>query len=56
LRVPEETVAALVGDNAFRRRTGRPDEYAKFARQIVESRMPDGQCLRLDAGVRFAPK
>lgn len=54
--VPEEMQAALVRDNAFPKRMGRPDEYAMLAQAIVENPMLNGQCLRLDAGVRFAPK
>ena len=33
-----------------------PEEYAKLAVAIVENPMLNGQCLRLDAGQRFAPK
>ena len=35
---------------------GRPEEYGKLAIAIVENPMLNGQCLRLDAGTRFAPK
>lgn len=55
-QVPEEMKAALVRDNAFPKRMGHPEEYAKLALAIVENPMLNGQCLRLDAGVRFAPK
>lgn len=54
--VPEEMQAALVRDNAFPKRMGRPEEFAKLALAIVDNSMLNGQCLRLDAGVRFAPK
>ena len=37
-------------------RLGKPEEYAKLALAIVENPMLNGQCLRLDAGQRFAPK
>ena len=40
----------------FPRRLGRPEEYAKLAVAIVENPMLNGQCIRLDAGQRFAPK
>ncbi|SFT07705.1 SDR family NAD(P)-dependent oxidoreductase [Saccharopolyspora flava] len=53
---PEEVKAALVKDAAFPRRMGRPEEYAKLVRAIVDNPMLNGQCLRLDAGQRFAPK
>ncbi|RRO20658.1 SDR family NAD(P)-dependent oxidoreductase [Saccharopolyspora rhizosphaerae] len=53
---PEEKKAALVKDAAFPRRMGHPEEYAKLVRAIVDNPMLNGQCLRLDAGQRFAPK
>ncbi|MEU1981298.1 SDR family NAD(P)-dependent oxidoreductase [Nocardia sp. NPDC019395] len=54
--VPEEMVTPLVAGNAFPKRMGRPEEYAKLACAIVDNPMLNGQCLRLDAGMRFAPK
>lgn len=52
----EEQVAPLVKDAAFPKRMGRPEEYAKLALAIVDNPMLNGQCLRLDAGQRFAPR
>lgn len=54
--LPDERKAALVKDAAFPRRMGRPEEYAKLVLAIVDNPMLNGQCLRLDAGQRFAPK
>ena len=54
--IPPEFATQLTKDAAFPRRLGRPDEYAKLAVAIVENQMLNGQCLRLDAGQRFAPK
>ena len=54
--VPEEMAAALTRDAAFPKRMGRPEEYARLVEAIVEIPMLNGQCLRLDAGQRFAPK
>ncbi|HWI43217.1 MAG TPA: SDR family NAD(P)-dependent oxidoreductase [Nocardioides sp.] len=54
--MPEEMKTTLVRDNAFPKRMGRPEEYARLALAIVENPMLNGQCIRLDAGVRFAPK
>ncbi|MGH3261587.1 MAG: SDR family NAD(P)-dependent oxidoreductase, partial [Trebonia sp.] len=54
--IPEEFAAALTKDAAFPRRLGRPEEYAKLVAAIVDNPMLNGQCLRLDAGQRFAPK
>ncbi|MBV7706905.1 SDR family NAD(P)-dependent oxidoreductase [Nocardia nova] len=52
----DEQVAPLVEDAAFPKRMGRPEEYAKLALAIVDNQMLNGQCLRLDAGQRFAPR
>jgi NAD(P)-dependent dehydrogenase (short-subunit alcohol dehydrogenase family) len=54
--IPDEFAAQLTKDAAFPKRLGRPDEYAKLALAIVENPMLNGQCIRLDAGQRFAPK
>ena len=37
-------------------RFGRPDEYAALARHIVENDMLNGETIRLDGGIRMAPK
>jgi NAD(P)-dependent dehydrogenase (short-subunit alcohol dehydrogenase family) len=55
-RVPEGMVAELTRDCAFPKRMGRPEEYARLAQAIVETPMLNGSTIRLDAGVRFAPK
>jgi NAD(P)-dependent dehydrogenase (short-subunit alcohol dehydrogenase family) len=54
--IPDEFAKALTKDAAFPKRLGKPEEYAKLAVAIVENPMLNGQCLRLDAGQRFAPK
>jgi NAD(P)-dependent dehydrogenase (short-subunit alcohol dehydrogenase family) len=54
--IPDEFASALTKDAAFPKRLGRPEEYARLVQAIVEIPMLNGQCLRLDAGQRFAPK
>lgn len=54
--IPDEFAAQLTKDAAFPKRLGRPEEYAKLAMAIVDNPMLNGQCIRLDAGQRFAPK
>jgi NAD(P)-dependent dehydrogenase (short-subunit alcohol dehydrogenase family) len=54
--IPDEFAVALTKDAAFPKRLGKPEEYAKLALAIVDNPMLNGQCLRLDAGQRFAPK
>lgn len=54
--IPDEFATQLTKDAAFPKRLGRPEEYAKLAVAIIENPMLNGQCMRLDAGQRFAPK
>jgi NAD(P)-dependent dehydrogenase (short-subunit alcohol dehydrogenase family) len=54
--IPDEFASVLTKDAAFPKRLGKPEEYAKLALAIVENPMLNGQCIRLDAGQRFAPK
>lgn len=54
--MPEEMARPLVAGNAFPKRMGRPEEYAKLVLAVVDNPMLNGQCLRLDAGMRFAPR
>jgi NAD(P)-dependent dehydrogenase (short-subunit alcohol dehydrogenase family) len=55
-KMDDSRIAPLIAGNAFPRRMGRPEEYAKLALAIVDNAMLNGQCLRLDAGMRFGPK
>lgn len=54
--IPEEMVQVLTKDAAFPKRMGQPDEYAMLAKGIIENPMLNGSTIRLDAGIRFAPK
>ena len=54
--IPDEFAKALTKDAAFPKRLGRPEEFAMLVSAIVENPMLNGQCIRLDAGQRFAPK
>ena len=54
--IPEEFEKVLTKDAAFPKRMGRPEEYGRLAVAIVENAMLNGGCIRLDGGVRFAPK
>ena len=53
---PDDMKAALVKDAAFPKRMGRPEEFARLARAIVETPMLNGSTIRLDAAQRFAPR
>ncbi len=54
--IPDEFAKQLTKDAAFPKRLGHPEEYAKLAAAIVDNPMLNGQCIRLDAGQRFAPR
>lgn len=54
--IPDQFADVLTKDNAFPKRMGRPDEYARLAIAIIENPMLNGGTIRLDAGQRFAPK
>lgn len=56
--VPRERKDALVQGSACPHRLGRSEEHARLALAIVDDddAMLDGQCLRLDAGQRSAPR
>ncbi len=55
-RIPEDMIEGLTRDAAFPKRMGKPVEYARLARAIVENPMLNGSTIRLDGGQRFAPR
>jgi NAD(P)-dependent dehydrogenase (short-subunit alcohol dehydrogenase family) len=40
----------------FPSRLGKPDEYAKLVRSIIENPMLNGETIRLDGAIRMAPR
>jgi len=54
--LPEEARQALAQNVPFPRRLGQPAEYGHLACAIIENPMLNGDTIRLDAGIRFAPK
>lgn len=52
----EEARTSLGKQVPFPPRLGRPDEYAQLAKQIVENVMLNAETIRLDGGIRMAPK
>jgi NAD(P)-dependent dehydrogenase (short-subunit alcohol dehydrogenase family) len=54
--LPEEARASLGASVPFPARLGRPDEYAKLTRHIVENSMLNGEVIRLDGALRMAPR
>lgn len=49
-------VRAMVSQNPFPRRLGRPDEYAMLAQHIIENPMLNGETFRLDGALRLPSK
>jgi NAD(P)-dependent dehydrogenase (short-subunit alcohol dehydrogenase family) len=54
--MPSQTRARLEAQALFPHRFGRPEEFARLAAQIVENPYLNGECIRLDAGLRLPPK
>jgi NAD(P)-dependent dehydrogenase (short-subunit alcohol dehydrogenase family) len=54
--LPEEARRRLGAGVPFPQRLGAPAEYALLACHIVENRMLNGEVIRLDGGLRMAPR
>jgi NAD(P)-dependent dehydrogenase (short-subunit alcohol dehydrogenase family) len=54
--LPEDARASLGKQVPFPPRLGRPEEYAALAKHIVENQMLNGEVIRLDGGIRMAPR
>ncbi|MCK9518436.1 MAG: 3-hydroxyacyl-CoA dehydrogenase [Dehalococcoidia bacterium] len=54
--LPEEVQKSLGASVPFPQRLGRPEEYASLAVHIVENPMLNGETIRLDGGIRMAPR
>lgn len=54
--LPEPARKSLEQQVPFPQRLGEPGEYAALARHIVENSMLNGEVIRLDGGIRMAPR
>lgn len=54
--LPKDAVHALSESPLYPQRLGHPDEVAHLAQFIVENGYVNGECIRLDAGIRLQPK
>jgi NAD(P)-dependent dehydrogenase (short-subunit alcohol dehydrogenase family) len=54
--LPDNVKAALGAMVPFPPRLGRPAEFARLVRQILENPMLNGEVIRLDGAIRMAPK
>ena len=50
---PENVVQALSATVLYPKRLGRPDEIAHLAQYIVENDYTNGECIRMDGGIRM---
>ena len=53
---PDKTKQPLIDMTQFPHRLGAATEYAGLAAHIVENSYLNGECIRLDAGIRMQPK
>ena len=54
--LPEAARESLGKQVPFPSRLGRPAEYARLARHIIENQMLNGEVIRLDGAIRMAPR
>jgi len=55
-QLPEKVRDALGQMVPFPKRLGQPSEFAQLTRQIIENGYFNGEVIRLDGGIRMAPK
>lgn len=55
-QLPEKVQQSLGQMVPFPKRLGHPAEFALLVRQIIENKMLNGETIRLDGGIRMAPK
>jgi NAD(P)-dependent dehydrogenase (short-subunit alcohol dehydrogenase family) len=53
---PDAVKLPLIEMTQFPKRLGHPEEYAKLAVHIVENAFLNGETIRIDGGIRMAPK
>jgi NAD(P)-dependent dehydrogenase (short-subunit alcohol dehydrogenase family) len=54
--LPEAAKESLGKQVPFPPRLGKPEEYAALAKHIIENQMLNGEVIRLDGGIRMAPR
>lgn len=54
--LPEEAKASLGAQVLYPKRLGRPDEYAELAHLLVTHDYMNGETVRMDGGIRMAPR
>ena len=54
--IDEQATEHMLADVLSPKRLGRPAEFAKLVRHIVDNQMLNGEVIRLDAGIRMAAR
>lgn len=54
--LPQEAYDSLAASPLYPKRLGKPDEIAHLSQYIVENDYTNGECIRMDAGIRMQPK
>ncbi len=54
--LPEEPYNSLKNSVLNPKRLGKPDEIAHLAQYIVENDYTNGECIRMDGGIRMQPR
>lgn len=54
--LPEHVKSALAASVPFPKRLGHPDEYAALAEFMITTAYLNAECVRLDGGIRMAPR
>jgi NAD(P)-dependent dehydrogenase (short-subunit alcohol dehydrogenase family) len=53
---PENVINALAAQVLYPKRLGRPEEIAHVAVMLIENEYMNGECVRMDGGIRMQPR
>lgn len=56
LGAPQPVIDSLAASIPFPSRLGKPEEFARLARELCENTMINGETIRLDGAIRMAPR
>ncbi|HVZ70450.1 MAG TPA: SDR family oxidoreductase [Rhizomicrobium sp.] len=56
LGAPKNVLDSLAASVPFPKRLGKPEEFGSLVLELVRNTYFNGQCLRLDGGIRMAPR
>ena len=54
--LPEKVIDKLGSMVEFPKRLGKPEEYASLVQFLIENGYVNGEVIRLDGGIRMAPR